>query len=109
MGPRKILAIQLRALGDTVLMTAPLLELHRHFPRATIDVLVTDSWCSVLEGLPGLRKIMGYRRHSDRASRAKAVIRLAFELRKEKYDCVVNFHASPSSSVLSFATGAPLR
>ena len=32
--------------------------------------------------------------------------RIAFKLRKEHFDCVVNFHASPSSSMLSFATGA---
>ena len=41
--PRKILAIKLRALGDTILMTAPLLELRRAYPDAEIPVVVTDA------------------------------------------------------------------
>ncbi|MEK6579631.1 MAG: glycosyltransferase family 9 protein, partial [Bdellovibrionota bacterium] len=34
---------------------------------------------------------------------------LAFQLRNEKFDWVINFHASPSSSLLALATGAPVR
>ena len=38
--PKKILAIKLRSLGDTVLMTAPLMELRKRFPQAKIHVAV---------------------------------------------------------------------
>ena len=51
---KKILAIKLRSLGDTVLMTAPLKELHRAFPHAQIDVAVLTSWAPLLENLPGV-------------------------------------------------------
>lgn len=107
--PRKILAIKLRALGDTVLMTAPLAELRRAFPNAQIDVLVTKNWAELLENHPAVNRIWTYERHREATSRAKTLARLALQLRREKYDCVVNFHASPSSSTLAYALGAKVR
>ncbi len=107
--PRKILAIKLRALGDTILMTAPLLELRRAYPDAEIHVVVTDLWAPLLENHPAVDRIIPYQRHPSATSRAKAIARLAIDLRKQKYDCVVNFHASPSSSALAYAVGAKVR
>jgi ADP-heptose:LPS heptosyltransferase len=107
--PRKVLAIKLRSLGDTVLMTAPLAELRRAYPEAEIHVAVTQAWAPLLESNPAVDRIWTYVRHLDVTSRAKALARLGLSLRKEGYDCVVNFHASPSSATLSFATGAKTR
>lgn len=107
--PRKILAIKLRALGDTILMTAPLLELRKAYPDAEIHIVVTEAWAPLLENHTAADRIISYVRHSGSASRAKAIARLAISLRKEKYDCVVNFHASPSSSALAYAVGAKVR
>lgn len=107
--PKKILAMKLRSLGDTLLMTAPLLELKKAFPQAEIHVAVTSAWAPLLEFHPAVHKIWKYERHAERAARAKAAARLALTLRKERFDCVVNFHASPSSSMVSFATGARVR
>ncbi len=101
MAPSKILAIKLRSLGDTVLMTAPLIELTRAFPQARIDVVATQEWAPLLEGIPGINQILPIQRSH--------VIRFALHAWRKKYDCVVNFHASSSSSFLSLATGAKLR
>ncbi|HTL12088.1 MAG TPA: glycosyltransferase family 9 protein [Bdellovibrionota bacterium] len=109
MTPRRILAIKLRAMGDTLLMTAALTELRRAYPKAQIHALVTDSWAPLLEGHPGVDRVLSYSRRRNPASRAKTVAKLAIELRREKYDLAVCFHASPSSSALAFATGAPIR
>lgn len=107
--PRKILAIKLRALGDTILMTAPLLELRKAYPNAEIHVVVTEAWAPLLENHPAVDRIYTYVRRESAPSRAKAIARLAIDLRKNKYDCVVNFHASPSSSALAAAMGAKVR
>ena len=107
--PRKILAIKLRSLGDTVLMTAPLAELQRAYPDAEIHVAVHTPWAPLLKSHPAVDKIWNYDRHIETTSRAKALARLALQLRKERYDAVLNFHASPSSSTLAFATGAKVR
>lgn len=109
MAAKKILAIKLRSLGDTVLMTAPLIELTRADPQSILDVVVLDAWAPVLESLPGIHRIWKLQRPNDRVSRARALVCLAFNLRKEKYDSVINFHASPSSAMLAFSTGAKIR
>ncbi len=106
---RKILAIKLRQLGDTVIMTAALKELHRLFPHAAIHVVVSNPWVPILNHTPGVTRIWPYTRHEDTSSRVKAMARLGYKLRHEKFDLVINFHASPSSSLLAFATGAPIR
>lgn len=107
--PRKILAIKLRSLGDTVLLAAPLEELRRVFPDSEIHVAATTPWASLLEGHPAVSRIWKYERHPERTSRAKAIASLALRLRRERYDCVLCFHASPSSAALAYATGASVR
>lgn len=107
--PKKILAIKLRALGDTVIMTAPLLKLREAYPKAEIHVVVTDQWKDILNGHPAVDHLWTYTKHREIAARAKALARLAFRLRKIKFDLAVNFHASPSSATLAFASGAKTR
>ena len=107
--PRKILVIKLRSLGDTLLMTAPLNELRRSYPEAEIHVAVSQAWAPLLEHHPAVNRIWTYLRRPEPGSRAKAVARLAFQLRKEKYDLAINLHSSPSSSAIAYATGAPVR
>ncbi|MGK5090061.1 glycosyltransferase family 9 protein [Bdellovibrionota bacterium FG-2] len=104
--PKKILAIKLRSLGDTVLMTAALTELRRAYPQAKIHVLVTSRWAAILENHPAIDHIWPFERHPEKAARAKAVARTALKLRHEKYDWVINFHASPSSALIAFGCGA---
>ncbi len=107
--PKKILVIKLRALGDTVLMTAPLLELHQKFPDADIHVAVTHHWAPLLQEQPGVTRIWPVEKRSDAASKAKAIGRLGLKLIGERYDWVINFHASTSSSLLAFGTGCRKR
>ena len=109
MFPTKILVIKLRSMGDTVLLTAPLIELNRAFSQAKIHTVISENWACLLEGVPGLQKMIPYHRAESATGRARAIARLAFQLRKEKYDCVINFHASPSSAALALATGAKTR
>src|SRR3954462_14251018 len=74
--PRKVLVIKLRALGDTVLMTAPLLELQQAYKDAEFHVAVLDPWAGVFDHFPGVSKIWTYERHRERTARAKALTRL---------------------------------
>jgi ADP-heptose:LPS heptosyltransferase len=106
---QKILAIKLRSLGDTVLMTAPLLEMRRAYPSAAIHALVRSEWAPLLENHPAVNQVWAYDRRQAPASRARTLARWALRLRRERYDTVVNFHASPSSSLLALATGARTR
>ena len=109
MTPSKILVIKLRALGDTLLATAPLLELQKAYPSSQIQLLIPKAWASLFEGFTGIQKVWTYERKSSPTARARSLARLAYHLRQEKFDAVINLHASPSSSLLAFATGARIR
>lgn len=109
LNPRRILVTKFRAMGDTILMTAALSELNRHFPQAQIHVSVPEAWISLLEGFPGVTKLWPITWHSEKAARTKAATRLAFQLRKEKYDIVCSFHSSPVAAMVALSTGAKVR
>lgn len=106
---KKILILKLRSLGDTVLMTAPLEELKKAFPDAEIHLAVMSYWAPLFAEYPGISRVWTYERRKETAARAKTAAHLALRLRKERFDCVINFHASPTSATISFATGAPTR
>ena len=109
LNPKRILVTKFRAMGDTILLTAAIKELHRIFPQAQIHVAVTEPWVWLLEGFPGVTKLWPVNWHNDRTSRTKAATRLAFQLRKEKFDIVCACHASPTSAMVALSTGAKIR
>ncbi|MEK6705804.1 MAG: glycosyltransferase family 9 protein [Bdellovibrionota bacterium] len=103
MAPNKILALKLRSLGDTVVMSAPLLELRKAFPHAEIHVCVSNVWAEILENHPAIDRLWKLR------PTTADLIRMARRLRKESFDVAINFHASSSSAILSRLTGASSR
>jgi ADP-heptose:LPS heptosyltransferase len=86
-----------------------LAALKEAYPDSEIHVAVTSTWAPLLENHPAITCLWPYDRHGEKTARARAVARMALRLRKERFDCVLNFHASPSSATLAFATGARLR
>jgi hypothetical protein len=109
LNPKRILVTKFRAMGDTILLTAALKELHRQFPQAQIHAAVTEPWVWLLEGFPGVTKLWPVTWHNDRTARTKAATRLAFQLRKESYDVVCGFHSSPAAAMVALSTGAKTR
>ena len=107
--PRKILALKLRSLGDTVLMTAPLMELKKAYPDAELHVLILKNWAPLIESDPGIKKVWHYTWKKQRLLRGIENLRIGRILRRENFDLVVNFHASPSSAMLCLLTGAKKR
>jgi len=109
LNPKRILVTKFRAMGDTILLTAALKELHRNFPNAQIHAAVPDPWIWLLEGFPGVTKLLPVTWHNDRAARTKAATALAFKLRNESYDLVCGFHSSPVAAMVALSTGAKTR
>jgi ADP-heptose:LPS heptosyltransferase len=109
LNPKRILVTKFRAMGDTILLTAALKELHRAYPHAVIHAAVPEPWIWLLEGFPGVTKLLPITWHNDRAARTKAATRLAFQLRKESYDIVCSFHSSPAAAMVALSTGAKVR
>ncbi len=107
--PKKILALKLRSMGDTMLLSASLDALKEAYPETQIHVAVATPWAPLFIHHPAVSRIWPVDRHQDKIARGKAIARAALALRKEGFDAVLNFHASPSSATLAFATGARVR
>jgi predicted lipopolysaccharide heptosyltransferase III len=103
-----ILLIRLRLIGDVVFTTPAVAALKHRFPDASITYLVEPAAEPVVRHNPHLSSLVvvdrprGWQRVSYDA-------RLAWTLRRRRFDVVIDFHGGPRSSFLAWATGAPTR
>lgn len=109
MNPKKILAVKFRQMGDTLIVTPALEQLRKHFPDAEIHVAVTKAWAPLLENHPAVNRIWVYEEPKAHPLKVASMLLMGLRLRSQNYDCVLNFHASSSSALLSRLSGAPIR
>ncbi len=91
----RILAIKWRRLGDTVLWTSALDALRQWSPGAEIDLAVSAPYSGLFRGDARFANVFGLERP------AGAMLRIGRELRRRRYDLVLNFHASERSLFVS--------
>ena len=93
--------VQLRRLGDVVLTTPLLEDLHRAFPHTPVDFLVGDRASPLLEHHPLIRERLVYdRQHPTRTWRM---------VRARRYDWIVDPQSSPRTAPLALVSGSPVR
>lgn len=97
---QRVLVVRLRSIGDTVLSTPSLFALRRFLPDARIDVLLEDWVAPLLEGSKLVDNVIPIGKGS------MARFRTARELRRNRYDVVVNLHGGTTSTFLTRFTGA---
>lgn len=102
--PRKVLIIKLRAMGDTILTTAPAQALHEELPEAEITALVPDLWAPLLENHPAIHRLWRFRKDQLFSS-----WRWISRIRAEKFDWVMAFHAGGTAINLARFSRAPVR
>lgn len=101
----RILIIRLTALGDVVLATPALRALRAANPNARIDWLVHKAYAPVLEANPHLSSLITYDQAGEHAG-AAGLVRLRNQLRRQRYDLVVDLQAKPKTAALRRALGA---
>ena len=101
----KILAIQLRRIGDVLVTTPALAALRQRYPEAEIAYLTEAPSHLVLQGNPAVDKVLLY----PKGASAWAHGRMALALRRMRFDCVIDFFSNPRSAQLAWASGAPRR
>ena len=86
----KILVISLAGIGDTLIATPLIHELHANFPAATIDVLAM--W-------PGSKDLLEHNPHVNRVFQKNLIkcgkleaVKFLWSLRREKYQLSINTH-----------------
>lgn len=97
----RILIIQLRRIGDVIVTTPVIDVLRRQFPDARIEFLVEPAAAPVLDHSPGLDERLVF-------EKSKFWF-WARDLRRRRYDWVLDFMNNPRTAQLTWATGAPVR
>ena len=105
--PRRILVLRPRALGDVLLTTPALRALKASFPAAALHVAVDDLLAPLLQRNPHLDRLWLLPRRRPR--RQRDWWKLAWALRRQRFDLVVDLHGSPRTALLARFTGAPQR
>ena len=97
---RALLAFRLRALGDVVLTTPAVRALHRGFPDAPIDIVTDQPYVGLLQGLPGVDRVIGLGRGFN------AMREVIAEIRRRPYERAVDFFGNPRSALMTALSGA---
>jgi heptosyltransferase-2 len=94
----KFLIIQTAFIGDVVLATPLVEKLRRFYPGAQIDFLIRRGNEKLLSGHPHLTRIWIWEK---KQSKYRSLWQLARQLRRERYDCVVNCQRFANSGLLT--------
>jgi lipopolysaccharide heptosyltransferase I len=110
----RILLIKPSAFGDVVHTVPVLVKLRARYPSARIDWLVTPQNADVVRWHPALSNVVLFdRRRYARFGRSWPATRdfLAFlaDVRRTRYDLVIDMHGQLRSALLALATGARVR
>jgi heptosyltransferase II len=100
---QKFLVIQTSFIGDVVLATSIVEKLHQHFTDASIDLLVRKGNEFLLTDHPFLHEVLIW---NKKENKLKNLFNLLFEIRKTKYDVVINVQRYGATGFLTAFSGA---
>ena len=110
---RRILLIKLSAVGDVVHTIPVLNKLRRRYPSARIDWLVTPAIAELIRHQPAVTNVVLFMRQDWatpwRPAALGRVAKLAAELRRARYDLIVDMHGQFRTAFFTLAAGAPVR
>jgi heptosyltransferase-2 len=101
MTPSQILVVRLSSLGDVILTTPVLAAIKNSWPGTRIAVLTKKAFAPVFEGNPHVGEVLLFEERGLRG--------WAMEIRRRRFDVVVDLHDTFRSRIWSFASGASHR
>lgn len=104
-GPKRILVIKLRYLGDVLLGTPILAGLRTAFPKAHLSMLVNPGTETMIAENPHLDEVL----IAERAGSPLRQFRFAVALRRRRFDIVLDLTDGDRAAILSRLTGAAIR
>jgi lipopolysaccharide heptosyltransferase I len=110
----RILLIKPSALGDVVHTIPVLVKLRARYPRARIDWLITPENAEVVRCHPALTNVVLFERRdfSKRGRRWRALVtffELLKQIRRAKYDLIIDMHGQVRSAFFALISGARVR
>ncbi|HLA52789.1 MAG TPA: glycosyltransferase family 9 protein [Flavitalea sp.] len=101
--PRRFLIIQTAFIGDVVLATSLIENLHKQYPDASIDFLLRKGNEDLLLGHPYLNNILIW---DKKKNKILNLLKLVTRIRKTKYDEVINVQRYAATGLLTTLSGA---
>lgn len=99
----KILVIQTAFIGDVILASSLLEELHRIFPNAQLSILVRKGNEGLFSGHPYLHEVLYWDKKNKKYLN---LFKLSCKIRKEKFDLLINLHRFAASGFLTWRSNA---
>jgi heptosyltransferase-3 len=99
---KKILCIKPRGIGDIILSTIILDSLKAYFPAATIDYMTEPFAAPAFNNNPLVNKVI-------HMGRTEFTPKVAWRVRKEKYDMVLDLWSNPRTAQITFLSGIKYR
>jgi lipopolysaccharide heptosyltransferase II len=103
---QRILVTRMKFIGDVVLTTPLLHSLRQAYPGAHIAYMAAADACSLLEHHPSVDALIPY--DFSRPSVLEQP-RVAFLLRRSRFDIVLDLFSNPRSALLTYLSGARVR
>ncbi len=104
MKKNKILVIQKKRIGDVLTSTILLEALREKFPKYELHYLIYENSLAVVENNPFVDKII-IMNEKDRKSKL-GFLKFLFQIRKEKYEIIVDAYGKPNSVIIGWFSGA---
>ncbi|MFL9831043.1 glycosyltransferase family 9 protein [Flavobacterium sp. ARAG 55.4] len=103
----KILVIQQKMIGDVLISSIICNNLRKAYPNAQIDYLVNSFTVPVIINNKSISNIIQF---SDKYRKNKlSFFKFILEIRKEKYDIVIDAYGKLESCLITYFSGAPQR
>lgn len=104
---KKILVIQNKRIGDVLLASLIATNLKQVYPESIIDFMVYDYTVGVIEQHPAIDNIIPIK--EKELKKIPNLIKMAFKIRKKKYDIIMDPYAKTQSRIISLLSGAKTR
>jgi heptosyltransferase-1 len=110
----RILLIKPSAVGDVIHTIPVLAKLRARYPAARIDWLLTPAIAELIQHHPALSNVLLFDRHGfarfwRSRSASAALFRLLADIRRTRYDLVIDLHGQFRSAVFTLLSGARTR
>ncbi|MDT0559509.1 glycosyltransferase family 9 protein [Ichthyenterobacterium sp. W332] len=104
---KKILVIQNKRIGDVLLASLIAENIKLVYPESTIEFMVYDYTAGVIENHPLIDKIILIK--EKELKKIPNLIKTALQIRKAKYDIILDPYAKFQSRIMCLLSGAPQR
>lgn len=102
---RKILIIRLRRMGDNIMTTPVITALKKGCPQASLTYVVEQPFREIVEGNPYLSRIIVL----PRKQKSRDLIKSIKQIRKTKYDVLIDLFGGPKAAWITLFTKARLK